>query len=56
MLNVDQRSVAVEFTAGATGIAITVPSQRTLLPPGPYMLFAVDHDGVPSVARWVMVS
>jgi hypothetical protein len=56
MLNVDQRSVAVDFTAGATGIAITVPARRTLLPPGPYMLFAVDRDGVPSVARWVMVS
>ncbi|GIE56595.1 hypothetical protein Aoc01nite_19970 [Actinoplanes octamycinicus] len=56
MLNVDQRSVAVDFTRQARGITITVPGQRTLLPPGPYMLFAVNRAGVPSVAHWVMVS
>ncbi|WP_433305043.1 galactose oxidase-like domain-containing protein [Actinoplanes sp. CA-030573] len=56
MLNVDQRSVAVEFRRGADGISITVPAERTLLPPGAYMLFVVNRAGVPSVARWVLVS
>ncbi|WIM93064.1 galactose oxidase early set domain-containing protein [Actinoplanes oblitus] len=56
MLNVDQRSVSVNFTRAADGITVTVPAQRTLLPPGPYMLFAINRAGVPSVARWVMVA
>ncbi|WP_229830224.1 galactose oxidase early set domain-containing protein [Actinoplanes ianthinogenes] len=56
MLNVDQRSVGVNFTRQAQGITVTVPAERTLLPPGPYMLFAIDRSGVPSIARWVTVS
>lgn len=39
---------------GATRQA-TVPANRNLLPPGPYMLTVLDSDGVPSVAKWVMV-
>jgi hypothetical protein len=38
------------------GIAtVTVPGNRNLLPPGPYMLTVTDSDGVPSVARWITV-
>lgn len=38
------------------GVAtLSVPSNRNLLPPGPYMLTVTDADGVPSVASWVMV-
>lgn len=39
---------------GATRQA-TVPANRNLLPPGPYMLTVLDSNGVPSVASWVLV-
>jgi len=56
MLNVDQRSVAVDFTASPGRLDLRVPAEAALLPPGPYLIFAVDHDGVPSVARGVLVN
>jgi len=32
---------------------VRIPPERTLAPPGWYMLSVVDHHGVPSAARWV---
>ncbi|MFY1634020.1 galactose oxidase-like domain-containing protein [Solwaraspora sp. WMMB335] len=57
MLNNEQRSVAVDFTATtATGrLELDLPGEATILPSGPYLLFAVDVDGVPSVGAPVMV-
>ncbi|GAA2621731.1 kelch motif-containing protein [Dactylosporangium fulvum] len=55
MLNTDQRSVALDVEAGAGSVTVTVPSSPALMPPGPYMLFLVDKNGVPSQARWVQV-
>jgi hypothetical protein len=40
--------------SGATRQA-TVPANRALVPPGPYMLTVLSSDGVPSVARWINV-
>jgi hypothetical protein len=37
------------------GLSATVPADGTL-PPGPYMLFALDANNLPSTATWVMVS
>ena len=34
----------------------TIPNERTIAPPGWYMLFLLDSDGVPSVARWMHLS
>jgi hypothetical protein len=34
---------------------VSVPANRNLLPPGPYMLTITDSDGIPSQAAWVMV-
>jgi hypothetical protein len=39
---------------GATRQA-TIPANRNLLPPGPYMLTVLDANGLPSVSKWVMV-
>ncbi len=40
----------------SNGIAtVTVPANRNLLPPGPYMLTVTDTDGVPSVAAWISI-
>jgi Domain of unknown function (DUF1929) len=53
--NVEQRSVALDFTRGDGTITVTVPSEPSLVPPGPYMLFVTNSAGVPSMARWVQV-
>lgn len=34
---------------------VAIPTNRNLLPPGPYMLTVTDSDGVPSIADWVTV-
>ncbi|HEY3831023.1 MAG TPA: galactose oxidase-like domain-containing protein [Acidimicrobiia bacterium] len=54
--DLEQRVVQLASTATTpTSYVATLPADNTL-PPGPYMLFAVDTHGVPSVATWVMVS
>jgi hypothetical protein len=50
-----QRSIALDMTKSDGGVSVTVPEDRTIAPPGRYMLFLVDDRGVPSVARWVQV-
>ena len=38
------------------GVAtVSLPTNRNLLPPGPYMLTVTDSRGIPSTAAWVMV-
>jgi hypothetical protein len=49
----NQRLVKLDFTPTATGVTATIPSEPNLAPPGWYMLFLVDTNGVPSVASWV---
>jgi len=52
--NGTQRLVDVPFAvSGPNQLAATIPARRTVAPPGWYMLFLTDHDGVPSVATWV---
>ena len=52
----NQRCVPLPFQAPSSGALLaTVPANPALLPPGPYMLFAVDGSGVPSVAAFVRV-
>lgn len=51
----DQRSVPLSFTVSGTRVTAQVPTNRNLLPPGYYMMFAVNTNGVPSVAPWVHV-
>ena len=53
--NMDQRYVPLSFTAGATSVTATAPSNANIAPPGIYMLFIIDSNGVPSVARMVGV-
>ena len=49
----NQRLIDVGFTKTSTGISVTMPTEPNLAPPGWYMLYAVDANGVPSVAKWV---
>jgi Concanavalin A-like lectin/glucanases superfamily/Domain of unknown function (DUF1929)/Bacterial Ig domain/Glucodextranase, domain B len=46
----DQRYVPLSFTAGSGSLSVQTPANGNLAPPGHYMLFIVDTNGVPSVA------
>jgi hypothetical protein len=53
--NMEQRYIPLSFTAGATSLTATAPANANVAPPGLYMLFIIDANGVPSVARMVSV-
>lgn len=46
-----QRLISLGFSQVAGGVSFTLPSSRNIAPPGPYMVFLVNGNGVPSVAR-----
>ncbi len=54
-VNMEQRYVPLSFTAGATSLSATGPANANIAPPGPYMLFIIDANGVPSVARMISI-
>ena len=47
----NQRYVPLAFTRSGTGVVVTPPASRNVAPPGHYMLFLLDTNGVPSVAK-----
>lgn len=51
--NQDQRLVPVAFTQTSSTLDIIMPASRNVAPPGHYMLFVVDSDGVPSESAMV---
>jgi hypothetical protein len=53
--NMDQRINRLAFTQAGGGLNITAPSGGSICPPGFYMLFLIDKDGVPSIAKTVRV-
>jgi hypothetical protein len=55
-VNMEQRYVPLSFTAGTGTLTATAPANLNIAPPGVYMLFVIDANGVPSVARMVRVS
>jgi hypothetical protein len=52
----DQREVALPFTAGSGALTVTSPPNGNVAPPGYYMLFLLNQAGVPSVASFVQVT
>ena len=52
-LNMNQRYLPLNFTAGSGSLTVTAPANQNLAPPGYYLLFIVDTAGVPSVASFV---
>jgi hypothetical protein len=53
----NQRLVDLPIVSRAGGaVTAKVPPNRNLTPPGWYMLFLVDNNGVPSVASWIRVA
>ena len=53
--NMDQRYLQLPFTANGNLLDVQLPSRAGDLPPGYYMLFVLNQQGVPSVARMVRV-
>ena len=52
-----QRLVDLEITAqGGGAVQAMVPANSNLAPPGWYMLFLVNQEGVPSVANWIQIT
>ena len=49
------RRVPLGFSATTGALTVQAPGSANLAPPGWYMLFLVDSNGVPSVASWVRV-
>lgn len=55
-VNFDQRYIDLPFDRADAGLTARIPGRASVAPPGWYMLFLIDDDGVPSVARWVHVT
>lgn len=53
--NQNQRLNVLQFTPGSGALNITAPANANLAPPGHYMLFIVDSNGVPSEAGIVVL-
>jgi hypothetical protein len=54
--NASQLISHLTFTAaGPSSVTAVAPTNGSLAPPGPYMLFLINGSGVPSVAKIVMV-
>ena len=56
-VNMSERYVSVKFKGNKRNktISMTIPENPSLLPPGHYMMFLIDADGVPSEARFTRV-
>jgi hypothetical protein len=53
--NADQRFVPLTFTAGDGTLDVQLPANANLAPPGHYMLFILNGNGVPSVASIIQL-
>ncbi|MEP7227336.1 MAG: galactose oxidase-like domain-containing protein, partial [Gemmatimonadales bacterium] len=53
--DMSQRANTLSFTRTATGVDITAPDNSKLAPPGYYMLFILNRNGVPSEGKIIKV-
>lgn len=53
--NQDQRLVPVQFDQAARRLTMQMPESRHAAPPGHYLLFVVDSDGVPSEGSMIKI-
>ena len=54
--NMNQRFNRLSFTQGMGGLNVTLPSSSNSIPPGYYMLFILNSNGVPAVAQFINVN
>jgi len=52
-VDMSQRGVWLTIEHGDGNIRFTLPTDRSLAPPGYYMLFFLNEAGVPSIAHWI---
>jgi hypothetical protein len=52
---VDQRYLSLSFQVTGSSVDVQAPANANLAPPGDYVVFIVDTNGVPSVAAIVKV-
>ena len=55
--DMNQREVALQVsnTVAGAGINLVSPPSANVAPPGYYMLFLLNQQGVPSVSKWVRI-
>ena len=53
--DMSQRANTLAFTRTPTGITVTAPANAKLAPPGHYLLFVLNRNGVPSAGKIVHV-
>jgi Domain of unknown function (DUF1929)/Carbohydrate binding domain/Kelch motif len=54
-VNMNQRFMELAFTKTGNNLNVTAPANANLAPPGTYMLFVLNAQGVPSVAKMVKI-
>ena len=54
--NMTQRFNRLAFTQGTGGLNVTMPANGNACPPGFYMLFILNSNGVPSLAHFISVN
>jgi Domain of unknown function (DUF1929)/PKD domain len=54
--DMEQRLVAMNFTAGSGVLNVAAPPNSNIAPPGYYMVFILNSSGVPSVAQFVQLT
>jgi len=55
-VNTEQRYVGLKFSSkDSNTLTVVLPSNKNLVPPGYYLLFILNNDGVPSIAPFVQV-
>jgi hypothetical protein len=54
--NFDQRYLELPFTASGDGLGVTLPAVSNVFIPGVYMLFVINDQGVPSVAKIIKIN
>lgn len=52
----NQRLNVLSYTSGAGALQVTAPANGNIAPPGHYLLFLVNSNGVPSLGRIVQLS
>jgi len=53
--NMEQRFIPLSFSISGNALSVLGPENANIAPPGHYLLFIVDEDGVPSVADIIRV-
>jgi hypothetical protein len=51
--NMSQRFLPLSFTVAGNTLTVAAPATANLVPPGVYLLFVIDSNGVPSVGSFV---